>query len=163
MFDIKVCGLDEAPTLAFGWATKTISLVDSTGVARPMFGTMDEHMTEVFDDIEADCKGMIRPQFEHILRILTWTETLTDADKLLVHCHAGLCRSTAVALLILVQHDVLFGDAMDLIVAQRGSGTWPNKEIVRLGDGLMEKNGELISLMEIWHEVHLHDWEIIDN
>lgn len=164
MFELRITDLNSAPTIALGWATKTISIVDTSGVANPSFGP--GHQVFKMDDLESEREECHRPGMQHaprmkdILNILQCTENFTDEDKVLVHCHAGIARSTAVAMLILIQHGATIQDALDTVLDVR-SVAWPNKLIIRLGDTALGLNGELIAFMTEWWEANANNlvWE----
>ena len=63
-------------------------------------------------------------------------------DRLLVHCHAGVSRSTASAVLLLAQRDPARdpGDIVDEVVRRRPQA-WPNLRIVEIGDRLLGRRG----------------------
>lgn len=158
MFDLKITDLDSAPTIALGWATKTVSIVNSTGIANPSFG--EGHQVFVFDDLESEKEECHRagmrhaPKMKDILNVLQFTETFTNDDNVLIHCHAGLCRSTAVAILTLVQHGASPEEAMNKVLEVRPQA-WPNKLVIRLGDVALEMDGTLISFMEEWWKANV--------
>src|SRR5207244_5610784 len=64
---------------------------------------------------------------------------------LLVHCHAGVSRSTAAAALILAQArpDRPAEEAL-LTVVRRRPRAWPNLRIIELGDALLGRRGEIV-------------------
>ena len=164
MFELRITDLKDAPTVALGWATKTVSLVDTSGVANPFFG--EGHQVFVFDDLDSEKEECHRPGMQHaptmkdVRNILAFTEKFTDEDKVLIHCHGGIARSPAVALLVLIQHGMGIKEAMNKILEVRHVA-WPNKLIVRLGDVALEQNGALIAFMNEWWEanVGLITWE----
>lgn len=150
--DIKICDLKSAPGLANTWADKTISLIDATTPLDLRFGDVDDHLVLKFDDVEDEkFPRFTPPKLEDVRQLLAFTENLEDDTKLLIHCHAGLCRSTAAAFLVFVQHNVHPVDAMFEIIRQRKMA-WPNILIVRLGDIVLEKNGELVFFMNEWRD-----------
>jgi predicted protein tyrosine phosphatase len=63
---------------------------------------------------------------------------------LLVHCHAGVSRSTAAAALILMQANPEWpaSAALDAVAAIRPLA-WPNLLILEIGDALLGRNGEI--------------------
>ena len=153
MFEIKICGLKDAPTLALGWATKTVSLVDTSGISKPFFG--EGHQVFQFDDLDSEKDECHRPGMQHaptikdIRNVLFFTEAFSEDDKVLIHCHGGICRSTAVAMLVLIQHGSSIEDAIATVLEARRVA-WPNKLVIRLGDVLLEQDGALIGFMTEW-------------
>lgn len=63
-----------------------------------------EHRIWWFLD-EEDATKPDAPTLKDVQDILNWTATLPPDANLLVHCFAGMCRSTAIALLVDLQHN----------------------------------------------------------
>src|SRR6266571_8045315 len=65
---------------------------------------------------------------------------------LLVHCRAGVSRSTAAAALILMQANPEWpaSAALDAVAAIRPRA-WPNLLILEFGDALLGRNGEIVA------------------
>ena len=70
----------------------------------------------------------------------------TPDAHLLVHCHAGVSRSTAAAALILAQAhpDWPASRVLDAVAAMRPRA-WPNLLILEFGDALLGRNGEIVA------------------
>jgi predicted protein tyrosine phosphatase len=65
---------------------------------------------------------------------------------LLAHCHAGVSRSTAAAILLLAQHHAdRPADAAVLEIARLRPRAWPNLRILELGDAALGRDGEIVS------------------
>ena len=164
MFDLKITDITSAPAIALGWADKTISLINTDGSANPSFGP--GHKVWAIDDLESEKEECHRPGMRHaptmndIKSILEFTGTFADDDKVLIHCHAGLCRSTAVAVLALIQHGATPEEAMNKVIEVRPKA-WPNKLIIRLGDTALEMDWTLMTFMEQWWDENLNkiDWD----
>lgn len=164
MFELRITGLTEAPALALGWADKTVSLIGTSGIANPSFGP--GHKVFMFDDLESEKEECHRPDMRHaptmndIRSVIEFTETFANDDKVLIHCHAGKCRSTAVAVLALVQHGATPQEAIDRVIEVRPSA-WPNKLVIRLGDVALGQDGALMAFMEEWWKDNLNniDWD----
>jgi predicted protein tyrosine phosphatase len=64
----------------------------------------------------------------------------------LIHCHAGVSRSTAAAALILAQAgpDRPARAVFDLVSSIRPRA-WPNLRILELGDALLGRDGEIVA------------------
>jgi len=81
-------------------------------------------------------------------RLLAFGQELSDTpgNHLLIHCHAGVSRSTASAALILAQArpDRPAREALEA-VAQLRPRAWPNLRILEFGDELLSRNGEIVA------------------
>ena len=60
-------------------------------------GRLPEHLRLVFDDIDAAYQGYVPPEEHHVREAIEFARRHAGR-KLLIHCHAGQCRSAAVAL-----------------------------------------------------------------
>ena len=83
---------------------------------------------------------------EDILRIIELAEGLrSDTGTVLVHCEAGVSRSSAAAL---IMYAYWFGpgreqEAMERVLAQRPVAI-PNRRMIELADRLLERGGRLL-------------------
>ena len=140
MFEIKVLGYAEViPCVDAGWPTHIISLFNKT---LPYLGP--QHLHLMFDDVYMPIANYITPLIEHVNQVFAFTADLTPQDRVLVHCLAGISRSTAMAIGILIQHGVGYLDAYDQIAAIRPQLA-PNRLIIQyidehfaLGKGLIK-------------------------
>ena len=98
-----------------------------------------------FDDIEEPSYDR-SPTKEHVERILDWAKNLPVDTVLLVHCEAGVSRSTAAALAILVQYHGLeqIDKCVDLLFGVRPEAA-PNRLIARYADEILGCNGRLVA------------------
>ena len=99
-FSITICGLDEleGPRRPQGHPCPSPSSTRDYPVPEA-FGQYGEHerLELRFNDIIDPTPGMILPTPEHVAAVLAFGRSL-NADpeaKLIVHCHAGISRSTA--------------------------------------------------------------------
>jgi predicted protein tyrosine phosphatase len=151
-FKITVCGIEELPDHRETGASHVLSILDPDWPVPEAFGSFGEHEKlelRFHDVIEADT-GVVLPQKEDVVRLLEFGRDLMaepPADAhLLVHCHAGISRSTASMALILAQglQDVSAQQILQEILHIRPK-TWPNLRIIELGDVLLSRNGEMIA------------------
>src|SRR3546814_16228451 len=93
---------------------------------------------------------MILPLPDHVERLLRFGRNLLrdppPSAHVLVHCHAGMSRSTAAMTLLLAQarSDRPAADALAEVVRIRPHA-WPNLRVVESGDDLPGPNGALFA------------------
>lgn len=142
MFEIKVSSYPESITLIWaGWPTKIISVI---GDKIELHGS--HHLHVIFDDIARPLVGYIHPTEEHLAEIFEFSKDFTDEDKVLVHCHAGISRSTAIAIGVCIQHGMDYIEAYNLIASVRPILS-PNKLLIRYIDEHFALDGKLIDLV----------------
>ena len=98
----------------------------------------------IFEDV-IDPQYDRAPTFDHVQDILDWAKALPDDCVLLVHCEAGVSRSTAAALAILVQYHGVenIDKCVDLLFGVRPESA-PNPLIAKYADQILNCNGKLI-------------------
>lgn len=85
--------------LASGWPTACISIV-SPGSRRPYgLAKIQKQLCLSFEDYEREHADAPKPS--DVRAVMDFAQTLTDADRLLVHCFAGVSRSSACAFVVL--------------------------------------------------------------
>jgi predicted protein tyrosine phosphatase len=98
-------------------------------------------LSDIVDDDEAG----VRPAREHVERILEFVDVITGAPgATLIHCQAGISRSTAAAFTVVSR---VLGpgreiEALDLVLRLRPIA-FPNLRIVQLADELLERQGAM--------------------
>jgi predicted protein tyrosine phosphatase len=145
MFELKICGIFEAGTWAAnGWPTHIISMVDP-GVSIKFTGP--KHLVLNLHDVESQLvTEWILPNEQHIDQILEFTKDLASGDRLLVHCHQGLSRSTSAAIGIMLQHGMDAEGAYRYVESVRDI-LLPNGLITRLLDDRFQLSGQLVDVV----------------
>jgi predicted protein tyrosine phosphatase len=129
-----------------------LSILDPGWPELPVFGSFGEHerVELFFDDVIEDSPNQIAPHRRDVEAILAFGRSLSaepsSCAHLLVHCHAGISRSTAAMTLILAQaRPDLSADSILSEVLRIRSKAWPNLRIIEFGDALLGRNGEIVS------------------
>src|SRR3954454_9292699 len=148
-FRITVCGIEELAEFGEGGVSHVLSILDPDWPVPEAFGAYGEHekLELRFNDIIEDTPGQIVPREEHVSALLGFGRDLMaeppqDAH-LLVHCHAGISRSSAAVALILAQGlpSLSARQILQDVIRIRPKA-WPNLRIIELGDALLSRNGE---------------------
>lgn len=145
MFELKICGIFEASRWAEnGWPTHIISMVDP-GVNLPF--TCKNHLILHLHDVESQLRNeWVLPNEQHLDAILDFSKDLQDGDRLLVHCHQGLSRSTSAAIGIMVQHGMDAESAYRYVESVRDI-LLPNGLITNMIDKRFGLNNALMDLV----------------
>src|SRR5690348_12264622 len=106
-FGITICGIPEIAEHSTAGITHILSIHDPDLADPPEFGGFPPHrrLALRFHDIIEPQPDRVAPTSEDVERLLEFGAELggTPKDHLLIHCHAGVSRSTAAAALILAQ------------------------------------------------------------
>lgn len=107
----------------------------------------DRHYRCPVHDIVDPRQGEVLPQSTHIADLIAFLETWNGGTPLLIHCHAGISRSTAVAL---IAHVLKTGDPALSAKELRKASSYasPNRRIVALADSIMGFGGKLVEARE---------------
>jgi predicted protein tyrosine phosphatase len=89
---------------------------------------------------------ILLPQRADVEAILTFGHDAAEAGGLLIHCHAGISRSTAATLMILAQaHPDEGEDELADRLLQTRPQAWPNSRMITFADELLDRNGRLMA------------------
>ena len=121
----------------------------SDRVTRPSHIAPENHLVLAIDDIATPMDGYTVPATEHVERLIEFVGTWDRAAPMVVHCYAGISRSTAGAF---VTACALNPNRDELQIAQairRASRTaQPNARIVSIADRLLKREGRMMRAVE---------------
>jgi predicted protein tyrosine phosphatase len=124
-------------------------LKHSDRVERPLHIDEANHLVLGMDDISTPMDGYVLPCEEHVERLITFVRSWTRTSPLVVHCYAGISRSTAGAY---VAACALNSARCELAIARalrNASPTAsPNMRIVSLADRVLGREGRMIAAIE---------------
>ena len=94
---IHVCSLARLyATVDETGARHVVTLLRLTDrVQRPSHIAPENHLVLAIDDIAAPMEGFTAPATEHVERLIEFVGTWDRAAPMVVHCYAGISRSTA--------------------------------------------------------------------
>ncbi len=142
---IHVCGLAALPTLTQElMPTHMVSLLgDDPFPATPESVVLDGHLKIQMHDISERQPGYIAPELEHLEDLLAFAERWRQAGPLVIHCYAGISRSTAAALLVLCYYNRGREREAVHLLRQRAPHAYPNQRMIALADDLLGCDGRL--------------------
>jgi predicted protein tyrosine phosphatase len=109
----------------------------------------DRHLRLDMNDICEPSAGLVLPCEEHVADLVQFALDWDRKAPLLIHCWAGISRSTAAAFITLCalnpQADE-FGLARAL--RQASATAYPNRRLVALGDEVLSRSGRMIQAVE---------------
>ena len=150
-FRVTVCGIEELQGHCEAQVTHVLSILDPEYPVPEAFGTYGEHerLELRFHDVIDEGAGWDPPREEHVQRILQLGRHVVaepGTGHLLVHCHAGVSRSTAALTMILAQANPSrpAAEAMAAVAAIRPQA-WPNLRMIEMADRLLNRSGDLIA------------------
>ena len=149
-FQVTICGIDELGLHCEAGVTHVLSILDPGWPEPEAFGAFDPHrrLELRFHDVIETEPGCVAPESLDVEQLLSFGRDLTEGKgtHLLVHCHAGVSRSTAAATLIVAQArpDRPAEEALQTVLSRRPRA-WPNLRILELGDALLGRRGELVN------------------
>ena len=121
----------------------------SDRVTRPSHIAPENHLVLAVDDIAAPMDGYTVPGEEHVERLIEFVGQWDRAAPMVVHCFAGISRSTAGAY---VAACALNPERDELQIAQairNASRTaQPNARIVSIADRLLQRDGRMVRALE---------------
>ena len=124
--------------------THLVSLIDPNAhIFKPTSIPLENWLQLRFEDEEDPC-GSNPPNLWHAERILAVGKEFPDDARVLVHCHAGVCRSTAAALALWLQTNGTdkLEEGVEWLAVTRPRAC-PNMLLAGFFDDLLDMGGKL--------------------
>jgi predicted protein tyrosine phosphatase len=145
---IHVCSLARLhDTVRDTGARHVVTLIkDITLVHRPATITPENHLLLDMDDIAEPIEGYVAPGEEHVGDLIRFVRAWPRAAPLVVHCYAGISRSTAGAFVTACALNPQRNEAAIARAIRDASPTaMPNIRIVTLADRLLGRDGRMVA------------------
>jgi predicted protein tyrosine phosphatase len=148
---IHVCGVAalEATAGDIG-ATHVVTLIRDHGpIPTPKGVLTANHLRVDINDITAPSDGLVHPQEEHVAEVLNFIRAWDHRSPMIVHCYAGISRSTASAFSGLC---LLNPDIPEVLIARRlrqaSPTATPNRLIVSIADDILGRGGRMVDAVD---------------
>jgi predicted protein tyrosine phosphatase len=148
---IHVCPLARlAETVEDTGARHVVSLIgDEVRLQRLTCIAPENHLWLRLHDISSPLDGYIMPGEDHVADLLDFVRDWDRQAPLVVHCFAGISRSTASAFASVCALNPQRDEASIAQALRRASPTaTPNIRIVSLADRLLGRDGRMIAAIE---------------
>jgi predicted protein tyrosine phosphatase len=118
-------------------------------VQRPQTVEEANHLILGMDDITEPMDGYTHPGEEHVARLIEFTRNWHRKTPMVIHCYAGISRSTAGAFVTACALNPNRSEAKIAQAIRDGSATaTPNMRIVSLADQLLGRRGRMIDAIQ---------------
>lgn len=144
---LHVCSLSRLPeTVEKTGATHLVTLINAdTPVPTPPGINPDRHLFLGFNDIVDAVEGLTPPAEVHVVRLLEFVRSWDREGPLVIHCWAGISRSTAGAYITAC---ALNPEADEYALAgrlrERAPSATPNSRLVAMADKILNRDGRMI-------------------
>jgi predicted protein tyrosine phosphatase len=157
---LTICGLEELDQHGPKAVTHVLSILDPDWPDPTAFGAYSRHRrtTLRFHDAIEPAPGVVLPEPADVRAILAFgAELVEDAHErneghLLIHCHAGISRSTAAMAMLLAENypDESEEEIIARLVAIRPQ-SWPNSRMIGFADEALGRGGRLSQAVSRLH------------
>lgn len=167
---LTVCGVAELADHSGRGVSHVVTLLDPGSPEPAGLAGFPEHRRHIFHfhDILVAEPGKPGPTPEIVAELLELGRNVKRAHgHLLVHCHAGVSRSTATMLMLMAQAAPM-QDADELFsrLVQIRPQAWPNSVMVGFADQQLKRNGALTMALrrhygrQLQARPEFHEWMI---
>jgi predicted protein tyrosine phosphatase len=160
---IIVCPLSRAPSLAREQRpSHAVSLLDP-GTPFPSLADFcgEQHLRIEVHDVESEGLETHTPADAHVRAILDFVQSWDRAQPMLIHCFAGISRSTATAFITACVHNPRADERrIALALREASPSASPNRRFVALADAALAREGRMIGAIEAIGRGDKPWWEI---
>jgi len=167
---ISICGIPEIAGFRGRGVTHVLSMIDPAAEEPPVV----EHLSPAhwsllrFHDVIGEYPGYQAPVVDNVRAVLDFGDRVlgdrpAGLGKILVHCHMGISRSTAAAVILMAQAEP--GSEVEAFGALHRirPRCWPNSRMIGYADDLLGRKGTLIAaLKEHQREILRHHPDIAE-
>jgi predicted protein tyrosine phosphatase len=148
---IHVCSLARLhETVEETGARHIVTLInDETLVVRPECVSAENHLFLGMHDIPAEMDGFRAPAKAHVQELIDFVQRWDRSAPLVVHCYAGISRSTAAAFVIACALNPQRDErAIARSLRDASATAIPNTRLVSLADEVLGRQGRMVSAIE---------------
>lgn len=148
---IIVCGLSEVPgMIAARRPSHLVTLLDPASMIETPAGVApDRHLRIGVNDIAEPMEGLVLPTEQVVTDLLAFGATWDETAPMVVHCWAGISRSTASAFILACERNPHVEErSIALAMRKAARHAYPNRRIVALADDMLSRRGRMVDAVE---------------
>ena len=143
---ILVCPLSKVMSMVAVYTPERIVSLLDPDYAFPETGPeyFNHHLRLCFHDVHIPTEGQVMPSAAHMDALLDFLLLWSRKAPILIHCRAGIGRSTAVAFITACLHNPSADELEVAIKLRRASPlARPNETLIKLADAAMGRKGRM--------------------
>jgi predicted protein tyrosine phosphatase len=151
---IHVCALRHLPrTVETIGAGHLVSAIEAQSFPNTPKGIQrSRHLKLDMDDITQAHADMMLPSERHVQDLLDFVASWDQKSPLLIHCFAGMSRSTACAFIALCAlNPKASEDRIGQAMRRLSETATPNRRLVALADDILGRDGRMIAAVSEMH------------
>jgi len=144
---LYVCSLSklQQTTEETGAKTLVTLISDGTQVDRPASIESNDHLFLAFNDIIEPMEGMTPPGVDHVEALIDFGRKWDRTAPMVVHCWAGISRSTAGAYIIgCARNPDIDEEVLATELRAASPSATPNARLVAFADEILGRNGRMV-------------------
>lgn len=148
---IHVCSLaDLHPTVARTGASHILTVMANVGqVQRPPSVLEANHLRVSMDDITDEMEGYVAPNDGHVGQVLGFVRGWDRNAPLVIHCYAGISRSTASAFMaVCALNPNRDEESVARLIRAASPSAYPNRLLVTLADKALGRDGRMVRALD---------------
>ncbi|MDT6940445.1 tyrosine phosphatase family protein [Brucella pseudogrignonensis] len=124
-------------------------IVTLSSHALPALPGEAERLSLLFNDITEPRDGLTMPDESHVRALLDFAMEWDRAKPLLIHCYAGVSRSTASAYIIASALDLSLDEtALAEKLRELSPSATPNIRLIALADNMLRRDGRMVAAIK---------------
>lgn len=137
-------------TIADASVTHLVTLINGEVPVNPPPAILPErHLRLAMNDICEPQPGLVLPCHSHVAELIDFALAWDRKAPLLIHCWAGISRSTAAAFISLCALNPGIDELRLAQTLREASSTaYPNRRLVALADAVLVRSGRMIAAVE---------------
>ena len=121
-------------------------LTEGTPFERPAAILPENHLCLWMNDIADEQAGLVAPGALHVEQLVGFARDWDRAQPLVVHCYAGISRSTAAAYIVAAALSPLRNETeLARTLRKLSPSATPNPGLVRHADALLGRQGRMVA------------------